>query len=253
MNEEIQKFIDLLLRSRHAVVLSGAGISAPSGIPDFRSPGGIWDGIDPYSIFSSWSFQRNPEVFYREGLKLLAKFLHAKPNVAHRLLARLEEMEILKAAITQNIDGLHQRAGSKNVIELHGNLREGYCIRCNKWYSIEEILKKMEKEIPPLCDRCKGTIKPNLILFGDNLPQREYGLATLHASQCDLMLVMGSSLVVGPVDGLPAIALRNKAKLIILNLGATRYDSQAELILHKELDEVCREILRKLEEKEFLT
>ncbi len=241
--KRIQKVVDLLINSKYALVLTGAGISTDSGIPDFRSPGsGLWEKVDPMEVFSSFAFQRNPRRFYEEGLKMLSHFSAAKPNISHLLLAKLEEKSLLNLIITQNIDGLHQKAGSQNVIELHGNLREGTCLGCGRKYSMETILEKIKDEIPPLCHMCGGIIKPDLILFGDMLPEREYNLAQEACLRCDLMLVMGSSLIVAPVDRLPATAVSGGAKLIILNAERTIYDRQAEVVINGSLSQISESI-----------
>jgi len=257
MDEKIRKIVGLILSSKYTVALTGAGISTESGIPDFRTPGkGLWEKL-PAEAFSAWAFKINPKGLYKHGMAMFRELLAAKPNPAHRMLAILEEKGLLKAVITQNIDGLHHKAGSKNVFEIHGHLRTGTCMGCGKKYKMEEIMKKLkEEELPPRCNDCKGVIKPDVVLFGDSLPPEEYGKSLDAARKCDLMLVLGSSLVVAPASGLPAVALgsgalhrpvQGGAKLIIMNKMATGYDGEAEVVIHEPLGKTTEAILKELE------
>ncbi|MCG2677408.1 Sir2 family NAD-dependent protein deacetylase, partial [bacterium] len=212
MQEKIRRIVDLILRAKYCVALTGAGISTESGIPDFRTPGkGLWEKL-PAEAFSAFAFKIDPKGLYKHGMAMFGELLAAKPNPAHKLLAILEEKGLLKAVITQNIDGLHHKAGSKKVFEIHGHLRTGTCMKCGKKYPMDEIMKKLkEGEIPPRCADCKKVIKPDIVLFGNSLPPEEYGKSLSAARKCDLMLVLGSSLVVAPAGGLPAVALGSGA------------------------------------------
>ena len=250
MDEKIRKIVDLILRAKYCVALTGAGISTESGIPDFRTPGkGLWEKL-PATAFSAWAFRINPRGLYKHGMTMFGEFLAAKPNPAHKMLALLEEKGLLKAVITQNIDGLHHKAGSKNVFEIHGHLRTGTCMRCGKKYKMEEIMKKLKRgELPPRCNDCKKVIKPDVALFGNSLPPEEYEKSLDAARGCNLMLVLGSSLVVTPASGLPAVALRNRAKLVIMNKMATGYDREAEVVINEPLSKTAEAILKELESR----
>ncbi|HEA46867.1 MAG TPA: NAD-dependent protein deacylase, partial [bacterium] len=204
-------------------------------------------------------FRINPKGLYKHGMAMFGELLAAKPNLAHRMLAILEKKGLLKAVITQNIDGLHQKAGSKNVFEIHGHLRTGTCMGCGRKYKMEEIMKRLkEGELPPRCDDCKKVIKPDIVLFGNNLPPEEYGKSLDAARKCDLMLVLGSSLVVAPASDLPAVALgsgalhrpvQGGAKLIIMNKMVTGYDREAEVVIHESLGKTAETILKELESR----
>ena len=190
---------------------------------------------------------------------MFEKLLAAKPNLAHKMLTILEEKGLLKAVITQNIDGLHHKAGSKNVFEIHGHLRTGTCMKCGKKYPMEEIMKKLQEgALPPGCDDCKKVIKPDVVLFGDSLPPEEYGKSLDAVKKCDLMLVLGSSLVITPASHLPAVALgsgtlhrpmQGGAKLVIMNKMATGYDREAEVVIHESLGKTAEAILKELESR----
>lgn len=237
LEKKLECLANFLISFRRTAILTGAGISTEAGIPDFRSPGtGLWEKLDPWT-FSAEAFKRNPENFYRQGLTLLLNWKNAQPTKAHLFLARLEEKGIIQAIITQNVDGLHQKAGSQKVYELHGNLREGTCQNCARKYSLEQILDKLLLQIPPRCDSCKGILKPDLVLFGDFLPDDFYR-AEEEVVHCDFLWVIGSSLVVEPAASLPARALESGARLAILNLQPTSYDRQAHLVIHSRIGEV---------------
>jgi len=250
VNEKIRRIVDLILGAEYCVALTGAGISTESGIPDFRTPGkGLWEKL-PAEAFSAWAFRTNPKSLYKHGMAMFEKLLAAKPNPAHNMLAILEEKGLLKAVITQNIDGLHHKAGSKKVFEIHGHLRTGTCMKCGKKHKMDEIMKKLkEGELPPKCNDCKKAIKPDIVLFGDRLPPEEYGKSLDVARRCDLMLVLGSSLVVTPASDLPAVALGSGAKLVIMNKMATGYDGEAEVVIQEPLGKTAEAILKELESR----
>ncbi len=257
--KELQDAARLLIDSRHAIALTGAGISTESGIPDFRSPGGIWSRYDPNEFGTISSFMENPTRFYEAAGEFLSVFT-ADPNQGHKALAELEEMGILKATITQNIDGLHQAAGSRKVIELHGNLREAKCLGCYAVFPIAILAEKtlQKGEIPPRCDRCGGILKPNVVFFGEQLPKEALESAFEHAKRCDLMLVAGSSLAVSPANLIPMVAREAGAELIIVNAESTHMDTLAShvfrgktgVILPKLVEEV-RKLGSGTEEKKY--
>lgn len=247
LNQQIEQAATLIRQARHIVAMTGAGISTPSGIPDFRSPdSGLWDQADPLAVASIFAFRQNPQNFYNWIRPLARRLLEAKPNPAHYALTTLEEAGKLQAIITQNIDDLHFKAGSKTVYELHGNIREVTCIRCYEVQQAAGIFEKFvtDGQIPR--HRCGGVLKPNVILFGEQLPVREFVSAQMAVTEADLMLVAGSSLEVAPASDLPELALANKARLIIINKQPTFLDRQASLVIHADVAEVLPHIIARV-------
>lgn len=250
-DREIEQAASIIKESKSIVSLTGAGIGTSAGIPDFRSPDeGLWQK-DPSKmiLFTDVGFASDPKGFYEFGRELLPRFQDAQPTLAHHFLARLGKENKLKCVITQNIDGLHQKAGSKNVIEMHGGLSTGRCTgdTCAREFTLEELAEKMEEELPPLCPDCRALIRPNIILFGEALPDKAYQRALEFLKNCDLLLVMGSSLVVYPVADMPGIAQEQGARLIIINLQPTQYDSRADVFIHLPLDAAVEKLIKKLE------
>ncbi len=227
------QFLELLRSSKYVVALTGAGISTASGIPDFRSPTGLYSKY-PESIFDIDYFFEYPEVFYEFCKEALIPMTEAKPNSAHLMLAKLEQKGLLKAVITQNIDGLHQKAGNRKVIELHGTVFEYYCTRCFKRFEPSQIKEMLDVAQIPVCS-CSGLIRPNIVFFKESLPQEAISDAYLHASKCDLMIVLGSSLVVYPAAQIPIVAKSAKAKLVIVNRGETGLDHICDLKIQEDL------------------
>ncbi|RKY05126.1 NAD-dependent protein deacylase [Candidatus Poribacteria bacterium] len=240
-----EEFLEELRRSSYAVVLTGAGVSTPSGIPDFRGPKGIYSRVPP-ETFEIDFFLRHPERYYEVERGILSSSFDAEPNETHLLLAKLESMGLIKGVITQNIDGLHQRAGSKVVVELHGNISTGTCLSCGRKFSREEINAKLESSPVPRCG-CGGLIKPDVVFFGEQLPPDALEKGTEMASKADLMVVMGSSLVVYPAANLPLLTVRNGGRLIIVTKGETGLDFLAYRKYNVDLVEFSREVLRLIE------
>ncbi len=206
--EEIKKAAKDIINSEKIVVLTGAGISTESGIPDFRGKDGLWTKYDPED-FTYSRFLQNPAKYWEMSVELAEFLLTAEPmpNPAHLALARLEELGKLKCIVTQNVDGLHQAAGNTDVIEFHGNLRRVVCIACGEHFPHELALEKaINGELPPLCDNCKGVLKPDAVLFEEPIPRHALERALQEARDCDLMLVIGTSAVVYPAAELPRIA-----------------------------------------------
>lgn len=236
-DSKIQQAANLICHASHPVALTGAGVSTPSGIPDFRSPGsGLWERDDPMSVASIWGFIEHPQGFF-DWVRPLAKLvLAAQPNPAHQALADLEAMGKLKAIVTQNIDNLHQMAGSKRVLEVHGHMREATCIRCYHIEPSQVLLSKFltDGEIPT-CSVCGGVMKPNLVLFGEMLPVSVMYEAEQEAKACDVMIIAGSSLQVAPAADLPLVAKKNGAQLIIINHTPTPADAQAAIVLRQDV------------------
>ena len=244
--ESIQRAAKLLKAARHAVVLTGAGISTPSGIPDFRSPGtGEWENVDPMSVVSLTTFHRNPARFYAWLRPLAVKMAAAKPNPAHYALAELEKMGILEGVLTQNIDGLHRGAGSNQVIELHGSLETLTCPTCHLTVSGKSCYPGfIENNVIPHCAACGAILKPDIVFFEENLPEKAWTTALQYAEQADVFLVAGTSLEVIPASGLPLIALENGAQLVILNFSTTYLDNQATISIKHDIAFVLPEIVR---------
>lgn len=239
---DIGKLVDLLRESDKTVVLTGAGISTASGIPDFRSPGtGLWQRMDPY-LLSVETLASDPGTFYRHCVEIFTPVLTVEPNPGHYALAKLEDLGYVKGIITQNIDGLHQKAGSKKVLEVHGHLRTAYCINCLREIPLTALLQRVEGgEIPPLCSSCRGILRPKVVLFGDLLPE-DFIEAQREVASSTLLLVIGSSLEVSPVNTLPSLA----SNLAIVNFTPTGYDSRARVILHADAAAVLTAVAEEL-------
>jgi NAD-dependent protein deacetylase/lipoamidase len=221
-----ERLAELIVERQPCVVLSGAGVSTESGIPDFRSASGIWAQYDPMEYATIDAFRRSPEKvwnFYSERLGVLTE---AEPNPAHVALAELERRGLVEAVITQNVDRLHEQAGSVNVLEVHGSLRTSSCLDCGHRESFDRVLELLPV---PQCERCGSVLKPDVVMFGELLPEAELDRAFEAARQAALFLVVGSSLEVYPVAGLPGEALAAGAALAIVNKSATPYDSRADL------------------------
>ena len=226
-----------LLRERQpCVVLTGAGISTESGIPDFRSPTGIWAQYDPMEYATIDAFRRDPEKvweFYALRLDALAR---AEPNGGHLALAELERRGLVEAVVTQNIDGLHQRGGSKNVIEVHGSIRTASCLQCGERVALEQAM--------PRCPRCAEILKPDVVMFGELLPEGAMERAVQLARRAGLLLVVGSTLEVYPVAGLPDETRSAGGALAIVNRGPTQYDTVADLKIDGGAGETLSTLLR---------
>jgi NAD-dependent deacetylase len=232
-----------LVRERQpCVVLTGAGISTESGIPDFRSPTGIWADVDPLEVASIRAFDQDPARvwrFYAERIHLLG---HAEPNAGHYALAELERRGLVRAIVTQNIDTLHSRAGSEDVVEVHGSIRRGQCLGCLWTEPADSVLEQLKVRPVPVCPHCGGTLKPGVTLFGELLPPGALERATELARAAGLVLVVGSSLEVWPVAGLPLEA----RAFAIVNQGPTALDDQALLKIDGGAGETLSAVLEAL-------
>lgn len=234
MNEKWQQLKDWIQSSGNIVFFGGAGVSTESGIPDFRSVDGLYNQqykYPPETIISHSCYVRNPEEFYR-FYKDRMLFTHAKPNAAHQALARLEEQGKLRAVITQNIDGLHQMAGSKEVLELHGSVHRNYCTRCGEFYGLDHVINS---EGVPRCS-CGGTVKPDVVLYEEGLDNRILQKSVDYIRNADMLIIGGTSLVVYPAAGL--IDYYRSNRLVLINKGATSRDSQADLVISDSIGEV---------------
>jgi NAD-dependent deacetylase len=238
----------LIRKAQRAVVLTGAGVSTPSGIPDFRSEGtGLWSRDEPLEVASLTAFRTTPERFFNWFQPLAGCIFNAQPNAAHLALAAFERAGHLQTIVTQNIDALHQKAGSQNVIELHGTLQKVTCTNCFKQFEAGPFLQPyVETGKIPQCLSCNGILKPNVILFGEELPQSAWYEAQRAARQCDLMVVAGSSLEVLPVAGLPMQALDRGAHLIIINNTPTYLNVRADVVIHDDVATTIPEIAKRV-------
>lgn len=250
IEELIGQVAGLILNSRRLVVFTGAGVSTESGIPDFRSPGGIWDRFDPddftYDKFvGDEKTRRRQWQMLREGV-LTDK---AEPNAAHYAIAELDRLGRLDCVITQNIDNLHQKAGvsGEKVFELHGNMQRAVCLSCGQGYPLEEITPRLENgDDIPECPRCGGMLKPGIVMFGEQLPVDVLEEASRRAMACDLCIVVGSTLVVYPAAYMPVYAVQSGAKLVIINLSDTPMDERAAAVIRGKAGEVLPLVVEKV-------
>jgi NAD-dependent deacetylase len=244
ISTSIQEAAELIRASKRAVVLTGAGISTPSGIPDFRSEGtGLWARFEPMEVASLNAFRYHPERFFEWMRPLIRSILEAQPNAAHLALARLGEAGVVKAVITQNIDHLHQKAGSKKVLETHGSFQTLSCGRCFTVFpSADYIDAYLGAGALPRCSHCGGILKPDVILFGEQLPQQTWQEAVKASQNCDLMMVIGSSLEVLPVASLPMQSIDRGAHLIIVNHSPTYLGVRADIVILADVAEVIPKI-----------
>jgi NAD-dependent deacetylase len=251
MDTKIRRAADLFRAAHYAVALTGAGVSTASGIPDFRSPGsGLWEQVDrsadPYEVASLDGFMRRPAAYYAWVRPLARLIRDARPNSAHLALAEMERSGLLKAIITQNIDGLHQAAGSKVVLELHGSHREATCLKCLKIVPASRYMDQViETGEVPLCE-CGGVLKPNTVLFGEMLPVDTFARAEQAAQQCDLMLVAGTSLEVAPAANLPELAWQHGAGLIVVNRQRTWLDGRSTVVFHDDVTRILPALVQAL-------
>jgi NAD-dependent deacetylase len=246
--DKLDQARDLLANARQAVALTGAGVSTRSGIPDFRSPSsGVWNTVDHMEVASIYTFRRRPQVFY-DWIRPVARLIKdAVPNPAHLALAQLEAAGVLQGIITQNVDNLHTRAGSRNVYEVHGHFREVTCLRCYTLFPAEDHWDAfMDTGEVPHCPSCGGVLKPNAILYGEQLPVTVMNEAQRLVNRSDVMLVAGSSLEVAPAGDLPAAAVRSGARLIIVNFEPTYLDFMADVVINADVVDVLPELASQL-------
>ena len=230
------------------MVLTGAGVSTESGIPDFRSPTGLWAEFDPREYGSIAAFRADPENVWRFYAPRYSMLTGAEPNAAHHALAELEQRGLVRAVVTQNIDLLHERAGSRAVVEVHGSIRTSTCPLCGQRYLLAEVLELLEAgDGAPRCDDDGAVLKPDVVFFGELLPPDAIDRATELARAARLLLVVGSALEVFPVAGLPLETLRAGGKLAIVNLGPTEYDGRADLRIAAAAGEALAAVVDELD------
>lgn len=257
MLEKIREASSLIFSSRRTLALTGAGVSTESGIPDFRSPKSLlWERIHAYQFMPMEAYTEGAfdyiDIFYRYWFPLLLPMIHSRPNINHHFLARLERWGALSGVITQNTDGLHQKAGSKKVFEIHGNLKGAHCRECKTVYDIDFVMERInDLEIPPLCRRCSGVVGPDVVFAFERTPDYDRGLKL--AGEADLLMVMGSSLMVDHVKEVVIRTLtddkgnKKRGRLIIINAQPTPFDDVADLVIHERLSRVIGLLREELE------
>src|SRR5215218_4590154 len=244
----VVRLAQLLRSSKRAVVLTGAGVSVPSGIPDFRSPGtGLWEKVDPMEVAHIDAWRRDPDRFWSFYGDRFATLVDKQPNEAHIALAELERRGLVRAVITQNIDRLHRMAGSERVVEVHGSIEHSVCMRCGGKLPLEAVIEQMRAAgRAPDCPACVLPLKPDVVLFGELLPEEAMSEAQALALDADLMICVGSSLEVYPVAGLPAMTRGGGGRLALVTQGPTPYDGDAEVKLDGDVVEELRAVLAAL-------
>jgi NAD-dependent deacetylase len=238
------RLAELIAESSCTVALTGAGVSVPSGIPDFRTPEtGLWANVDPMEVAHIDVFERDPARFWSYYRPRFHELGDKRPNGAHRALAELERRGLIEGVITQNIDRLHRAGGSQNVVEVHGSIETSSCRRCAAAFEIDEVDALFDAAGIAICSTCGGAVKPDVVLFGELLPESAMARARDLAERAELMLCVGSSLAVYPVAGLPQLTLERGGKLAIVTKGPTPYDEDAELRLGGEVDAELEAVL----------
>jgi NAD-dependent deacetylase len=243
---ETDRLREMIEGATRIVAFTGAGISTESGIPDFRSPGGIWTKYQPIYFDDFMASEEMRREAWRRKFATDETMAKAEPNAGHRALAKLVELGKITAIITQNIDGLHQRSGvpASKIIELHGNTTYATCLDCGQRYELAPIRKAFESNgTLPICEKCDGIVKTATISFGQAMPEIQMARAQDDTQNCDLFIVLGSSLVVYPAAGFPRIAKRRGAKLVILNRDPTDQDDDADLVLHGEIGPIMSRVV----------
>jgi NAD-dependent deacetylase len=243
----VERLAQLIRDSRCTVALTGAGISVPSGIPDFRSPGtGLWEKVDPMEVAHIDVFRRDPKRFWTYYRPRFGMLSDKVPNSAHAALAELESRGLLQAVITQNIDRLHRKAGSERVIEVHGTIETSSCLDCGASYTLELVDGLFDEEGVARCRDCSGPVKPDVVLFGELLPERAMDEAVALAARAELLLCVGSSLEVYPVAGLPGMTRSAGGRIAIVTKGPTPYDAEADVRLEGDVVEELEALLAAL-------
>ena len=237
MEKKLTQAAQWIVNAKRMVVFTGAGLSTESGIPDFRSPGGVWDKYNPEDFYfqNFLATEASREKYWQMATEMWEPIKKAQPNPAHLAIAEFERLGKLDCVITQNIDGLHFKAGNseEKVLQLHGTAIFVSCLSCKKRYDRDEIQERIRKgQRAPRCDDCGGLLKPATISFGQSMPEKETQEAYHRSSLCDLFIVIGSSLVVQPAASMPLVAKRNGAKLVIINRDPTPFDDMADLVIH---------------------
>jgi NAD-dependent deacetylase len=241
--DDVARLAELIGSRQPCVVLTGAGVSTESGIPDFRSPTGLWARFDPLEYGSIEAFRRDPRKVWSFYKPRVAMLTEAEPNPAHEALAELEERGFVEAVVTQNIDLLHERAGSREVVEVHGSIRTSTCLGCGRSYELARVLELLTEAEAPACPDCGEILKPDVVFFGELLPAAAIDRAYELARKARLLLVVGSALEVYPVAGLPLETVGTGGQLAIVNRGPTGFDAQAALKIDGSAGEVLPQVV----------
>ena len=242
-----ESLAELIRESRCTVALTGAGVSVPSGIPDFRTPEtGLWANVDPMEVAHIDVFERDPARFWSYYRPRFQSLGDKRPNPAHEALAELERRGLVEGVVTQNIDRLHRAAGSRNVVEVHGSIETSSCRACDLSFDLEQVEALFDADGVAFCSSCGGPVKPDVVLFGELLPEEAIARARDLAVRAELMICVGSSLAVHPVAALPQLTLERGGRLAIVTKGATPYDGEAELKLGGEVEEELAAVLAAL-------
>lgn len=240
--DDIKKLFTLIQEAKHLVALTGAGVSTLSGIRDFRGKNGLYNDMDAEKIFDIGYFEKDPSFYYKQAGSFIYNLDEKEASIVHIVLGKLEQRGFLKALITQNIDLLHQKGGSKNVIEIHGSPKIHYCMRCaGIRVSYEEAAEAVKKGAMPLCPKCGRALKPAITFFGESLPAQALMQAVSESEKADLMLVLGTSLTVYPAASMPQYTIRKGGNIVIVNNMPTPLDSAA-LLHFDDLSEVFEEL-----------
>jgi NAD-dependent deacetylase len=242
----VERLARLVEERQPCVVLTGAGVSTESGIPDFRSRNGLWARYDPMQYATIEAFRRDPVKVWDFYGKRLDVLRDAEPNPAHHALAELERLGLVRAVVTQNIDRLHERGGSRELVEVHGSIRTSSCLRCGERVGFDEVVRLLESAPAPPCPRCGAILKPDVVMFGEPMPEAETERAFALAHEAALLLVVGSSLEVYPVASLPQETLDAGGEVAIVNRGETPYDRRATVKLDASAGEALQALLAAL-------
>ncbi len=248
MDDLIEKGAQIIKEAKKILIFSGAGMSTESGIPDFRSPGGVWSKYDPSDFYFDKiiSSEKTREKYWEMSTEFYDTIKDAVPNRAHLAIRAIEESGKLLAIVTQNIDNLHHKAGNspERIIEIHGTAFSVSCLSCGKKYDRDDIQERLNSGVKvPYCDDCAGILKPDTISFGQAMPEDKMADALMYARECDLCIVLGSSLVVYPAASVPVHAVQNGARLIIINRDETPLDAEADLVCHESLSKALGQMV----------
>lgn len=246
MDNQINKVIEWIAKANHAIAFTGAGISVESGVPPFRGENGLWNKYDP-SLFDISYFNKHPEKSWQLFIKIFYEFFEkAEPNMAHKVLADMEKHGYIQAIITQNIDNLHQEAGSKIVFEFHGNTKRLICRKCKSKYSID---KEILKTIPPVCEKCKTILKPDIVFFSEPIPEEVSNYSFAEAEESDLVIIIGTTGEIQPAAMIPYTAKKNGARIIEINVEKSNYtDNISDVFLQGRAGKIMVKIMKKLKQ-----
>jgi NAD-dependent deacetylase len=247
--DQATRLAEMLREAQSALVLTGAGVSVPSGIPDFRSPGkGIWEKVNPMEVAHIDAFRREPDRFWQFYGERFASLVDREPNPAHLAIAELERRGLIRGVVTQNVDRLHRRAGSRNVIEVHGSIEWSVCPECGGRVSLERVLEVLaEHPGAPECTACIAPLKPDVVLFGEMLPEDAISDAYALAAEADLIVCVGSSLEVFPVASLPGVTRDGGGRIALITQGPTPYDGEAAVKLDGDVVEELAAVMAALD------